>query len=92
MNEYEYYHAALRGERPATQEDVPHAGLYRIRAETGARWLPVVIWTGLCARVNGQFLDPCQIWMSCANKPITQEEFDGLTDNIITDWRMRPWK
>lgn len=81
--------------------DRPQPGFYKTKLVKGGPWVPVRIWweypvdphTGetldrsptLRCEKNGEAADPWATWMWCADKPITEEEYQIMrgfpTDN-----------
>lgn len=90
-DQYRWYQAALRGDRPEIHDGEPQAGCFRMRMVKDGPFVPVLIWleqqidpetgelTGdevLRCTVDGHHTDPVQVWTRC--RPITVSMFDAL--------------
>ncbi len=93
--QYAWHTAALAGFKPEIHNDDPQPGWYRTKIARGGVWVPAQIWleqdidpsTGQLADderyyciVNGQSKDPHAQWHWLAAEPITEDEFDYLTE------------
>lgn len=89
-----FYWRAMAGVEQAVQEDQPEAGWWKRRMIKRGAWVPVRIWLEadvgddgellgpevLKCTVDGEIVDPRDVWQFCCTRPIAEHEFRYLTD------------
>lgn len=100
-----WHRRALAGIAQPVHAEDPQPGWYRRRLVKGGPWVPAQIWieqvldadtgeltepeTTRC-KVNGEEVDAIREWLWLAKNPISQGEFDRMTDEIERAGRMDP--
>lgn len=94
----EWHRRALAGDSPPVHEDAPQCGWYRRRFVPGGPWVPARIWihqvldpeTGelaepemMLCEVNGREVGAMHEWTWLAKNPITEEQFDRMTQKRL---------
>jgi hypothetical protein len=88
-----FFWRALAGEQQDVIESEPQAGWYQLRRVKRGPWLPVKIWLVqeagddgellapevLKATLDGDEIDPRDVWQWCCTHPIASHHFDYLT-------------
>lgn len=91
--DYDYYFAALRGDKPPVVETDPQAGFYKSRDgkpvaifyESDRRHIARVGFKGetaLYRAIQGkaEFDRICKVWMDCCNRPVEHEDYKRAFD------------
>lgn len=86
MSDISHYQANLAGEKVPIHDGEPHVkvGYYKLRRGRDAPWLPVCIWKHegtLVARVGTDMEAPENIWLHCADNPVSKADALFAFDN-----------
>lgn len=77
MTDASHYQSSLAGDAPPIHPDDIKIGYYKVRKFKGAPWSPVCIWREngeLVCRVGNEMADPAEIWLRCANAPVSKAD------------------
>jgi len=86
-DEYGWYTAAMRGERPPVHEDEPQSGWYKMRRVKGGQWVPVRIWWWRQVDHTGDLVEPEKL--RCVIGGI-YDEFDADPAKLWVSCAKRP--
>lgn len=101
---YRWHRDSLAGLRPPVTAGEPQCGWFKMRYTQGGPWVPVAIWLEQCidpdtdeltdpevmkCLIGDRLADPRDVWLRCAAKPISEEEFMALArgDKHMTEIR-----
>lgn len=78
INEYDFWLAALRGDKVDINEDAPQSGFWRMRRHKDGPWLPVMIRMHdgrlRCRVGDDSGADAHDTWVRCAKYPVSKED------------------
>jgi hypothetical protein len=80
LEDYAYWRAALRGDKPAIRAEMPECGFYKRRTVKNGPWLPLAIWRDdasgeLVCGFQGAMVDASDQWSWVADKPVTEAAY-----------------
>ena len=95
---YRWHHTAMTKGRTAVHDGDPQCGWFKRRLVKGGPWVPARIWLEQSVDENdeldadevyrcevcGKERDPYDQWTWLANNPITEEEFNYMTE--LREW------
>ena len=74
--DYEFWRAALRGQKQPVQESNPQCGFYKRRLAKDGPWLPIAVWRNKDDQIvccfEGRLVDPLQHWTFAAKYPVSE--------------------
>ncbi len=77
--DYEFWRAALRGEKRPVQESNPQCGFYKRRTSKDGPWLPIAFWRNndgeIVCRFQGILVDPLEHWTFAAKYPVNETPY-----------------
>ncbi len=77
--DYQFWRAALRGEKQLVQETNPQCGFYKRRLAKDGPWLPIAFWRDKDDRVvccfEGKPVDPLVHWTFVAKFPVSETSY-----------------
>ena len=78
-NDYQFWRAALRGEKQPVQETNPQCGFYKRRPAKDGPWLPIAIWRNKDDQIvccfEGKLVDPIKHWTFAAKHPVREASY-----------------
>jgi hypothetical protein len=77
--DYEFWRAALRGERQPVHESNPRCGFYKRRLLRDGPWLPIAFWRdkddNIVCCFEGQLVDSVEHWTFAAKHPVSEASY-----------------
>ena len=77
--DYEFWRAALKGEKQPVQESNPQCGFYKRRLVKDGAWLPIAFWRSKDDRIvccfEGRLVNPVEHWTSAAKYPVSEAAY-----------------
>ena len=89
---FAWYHQKMRGERPPTHLEEPHAGFFKTRLVRGGPFVPACIWWEqeiddagellsepvLRCHIDGRERAPIDVWSWLAGRAVDEDEYTRL--------------
>jgi hypothetical protein len=83
--DYEFWRAALRGEKQPVQEGNLQCGFYKRRLVKDGEWLPIAFWRNnedqIVCCFDGKLVDPLQHWIFAAKYAVSEASYRHYVRN-----------